>query len=194
MIKNRGQKAQGTPTKLTAVIGDITKESSINGMQAIVNAANRTLLGGGGVDGAIHKAAGPRLYGECLMLGGCRTGDAKMTDAYRIPCEKIIHTVGPIYYDGKNKEPEQLASCYKKSLTVAKQAGLKTVAFPSVSTGIFGYPVEEAADIAVKTVADYTKKNPGSFSEIRWVLFDDTTFTAYDQAIKEYAGQPEIEA
>lgn len=187
MTKNKEQKHIKEPTKITAVIGDITKESSINGIQAIVNAANKTLLGGGGVDGAIHKAAGPRLYGECLMLGGCKTGEAKMTDAYRIPCEKIIHTVGPIYYDGKSNEPEQLASCYRKTLAIAKRAGLKTVAFPSISTGIFGYPASEAANIAVKTVTDYTKKNPGDFSEIRWVLFDDKTFMVYDDAIKTYA-------
>lgn len=165
---------------IKAVRGDITK---INDVDAIVNAANRTLLGGGGVDGAIHRAAGRKLLEECRTLNGCDTGDAKLTGAYDLPCSHVIHTVGPVWHGGDHGEAELLASCYRRSLQVAAEHGIRRIAFPSISTGVYHYPVKEAAKIAVGTVAEFLEEHPDAFDVVEWVLFDDNTMQVYEQAI-----------
>lgn len=171
---------QISTVKFIAVCGDITKN---HGVEAIVNAANNSLLGGGGVDGAIHRAAGKGLFVECLKLHGCPTGQAKITGAYQLPCKYIIHTPGPRWRGGKKKEHELLASCYYSSLQVALKNNIRSIAFPSISTGIYYFPLKEAADIAVGTAKVFTVNNPNSFDLIKWVLFDDTTYRAYASAI-----------
>ena len=165
---------------IKAVRGDITK---INDVDAIVNAANRTLLGGGGVDGAIHRAAGRKLLEECRTLNGCDTGDAKLTGAYELPCSHVIHTVGPVWHGGNHGEAELLASCYRRSLQVAAEHGIRRIAFPSISTGVYHYPVNEAARIAVGTVLEFIAEHPDVFDVVEWVLFDDNTMQVYEQAI-----------
>ncbi|MCI7097560.1 MAG: O-acetyl-ADP-ribose deacetylase [Lachnospiraceae bacterium] len=167
-------------TETKTVLGDITR---INSVEAIVNAANNSLLGGGGVDGAIHRAAGPKLLEECRTLNGCRTGEAKITGAYNLPCRYVIHTVGPVWCGGNYREEELLHSCYTSSLRLAAENGIRTIAFPSISTGVFSYPVQKAAQTAVKAVREYVKENPEAFDEILWVLFDEKTKKVYDEAI-----------
>jgi O-acetyl-ADP-ribose deacetylase (regulator of RNase III) len=170
--------------KLELLEGDITDQDT----DAIVNAANRSLLGGGGVDGAIHRAAGPQLLAECRTLGGCQTGDAKITKGYRLRAKYVIHTVGPIYYSDGKKAPELLASCYRRSLELASENKLKSVAFPSISTGAYGYPLEEAAPIALRTVMDYLKSHP-DIQWVRFVLFGKEAYQAYEKALKELLGK-----
>lgn len=162
-------------TKIKLMIGDITKVST----DAIVNAANRTLLGGGGVDGAIHSAAGPELLVECRGLGGCETGQAKITSGYKLLARYIIHTVGPIWHGGKSKEEGLLASCYRNCLDLAKKYSLKTIAFPSISTGAYRFPIEKAAAIALKTVKTFLEENPNIFEKVIFVLFSDQDFEIY---------------
>lgn len=160
--------------------GDITEQDT----EAIVNAANRTLLGGGGVDGAIHRAAGPQLLSECRTLGGCETGDAKITRGYKLKARHVIHTVGPVYHSAGKKAPELLARCYRRSLEVASANNLKSIAFPSISTGAYGYPLWEAAPIALKTVADYLNSQEG-IQTVRFVLFGQEAYEAYEEALKD---------
>ena len=164
--------------RLQTVLGDITKQS----VDAIVNAANCSLLGGGGVDGAIHRAAGPELLAECRTLHGCETGRAKITKGYKLPAKHIIHTPGPVWHGGNNGEAELLASCYRSCLTLASENGCKTVDFPSISTGVYHFPLDKAAAIASKTIKEYLDAHP-EIERVRMVCFDERTKAAYDSAI-----------
>lgn len=161
--------------QIEAVQGDITKLA----VDAIVNAANSSLLGGGGVDGAIHRAAGPELLAECRLLGGCQTGDAKATAGYRLPARWVIHAVGPVWRGGNEGEPELLASCYRRSLEVADELGASSVAFPAISTGVYGYPHEAAARIAVETA----RSAPTAVERVLLVAFDAATFHLYEDLL-----------
>ena len=175
-----GKKAKAAETVLRMAKGDITKISDVD---AIVNAANTSLLGGGGVDGAIHCAAGPKLLEECKTLHGCRTGEAKLTGAYNLPCQYVIHTVGPVWKGGNHGEAELLAGCYRNSLQIAVEHQIRKVAFPSIATGVYGYPMEEAARIAVRTVNQFVEDNPGKLDLIEWILFDDQTYAVYEKTL-----------
>ncbi|MCX7797424.1 MAG: O-acetyl-ADP-ribose deacetylase [Melioribacter sp.] len=162
--------------RIEIVKGDITKLQ----VDAIVNAANSTLLGGGGVDGAIHRAAGPQLLEECKKLGGCPTGEAKITKGYNLPAKYVIHTVGPVWNGGNNNEDELLSNCYKNSLKLAIENKIKTIAFPSISTGAYRFPVERASRIAFKTVTEFLS-NHSEIEKVIFCCFDEKTFEIYKQ-------------
>ena len=165
--------------RITVVQGDITAMK----VDAIVNAANESLLGGGGVDGAIHRAAGPELLKECRTLQGCKTGQAKIARGYNLKARFVILTVGPIYEDGLQGEPELLASCYRESLKLAVANGIKTIAFPAISCGAYGYPLQEACAISVREIRDFLARDQ-SIERVFLVCFDSATFNAYQQALK----------
>ena len=167
---------------MTAIQADITTLK----VDAIVNAANSSLLGGGGVDGAIHRAAGPELLQECRLLGGCKTGEAKITQGYRLPARFVIHAVGPVWHGGSNGEAELLASCYRRSLTLAAERGLHTIAFPAISTGIYGYPKEAAARVAVAAVRA-SAKDVSSIQEVIFCCFSASDHQLYTELIEKVA-------
>jgi len=177
--------AQIDGTTVSLVRGDITREET----DAIVNAANPALSGGGGVDGAIHKAGGPSIMEECRRIGGCPTGKAVITTGGALKAKFVIHTVGPIYRDGRHGEAELLSSAYSSSLALALEKGLGTVSFPSISTGAYGYPIEEAARTAVSAVIDFIKENKG-LTLIRFVLFSDRDLAAYASALEKALQHP----
>lgn len=162
-------------TKIELIKGDITCLK----IDAIVNAANKTLLGGGGVDGAIHRAAGPELLEECKMLCGCETGHAKITKGYKLPARYVIHTAGPVWHGGRNREAELLSDCYRNSLGLAKEYRLKTIAFPSISTGVYRFPIEKACPVAMETVKEFLEKNPDVFEKVIFVLFSENDLAIY---------------
>ena len=170
-------------SSLELVQGDITSQET----EAIVNAANERLAPGGGVAGAIHRAAGPGLWGECKRLGGCRTGEAKITSGYRLSARYVIHTVGPIY-SGSPTDPELLEACYLNSLKLALDKGIDTISFPAISTGAFGYPMREAAEIALETTIDFLKRYDG-LSVVRFVLFSADALRVYEDALNEVASK-----
>lgn len=169
--------------KFEIITGDITKNHNV---QAIVNAANCSLLGGGGVDGAIHRAAGPQLLAECRTLHGCDTGEAKITRAYNLPCDYVIHTVGPVWHGGNHGEPELLSNCYDNSLQVAKENKIRSIAFPAISTGVYGYPLREAAKVAIKAVIDVLEKDSDSFDRIVFMMFSERDREVYEAVRDEY--------
>lgn len=164
--------------KIKLIKGDITKLK----VDAIVNAANNSLLGGGGVDGAIHRAAGPGLLKECIKLKGCLTGEAKITSGYNLPAKFIIHTVGPVWRGGNNKEEELLASCYRSSLWIAENSKLKTIAFPNISTGVYNFPKKLAAEVAVNNVKEFLK-NSKKIKKVLFVCFDEDNYQIYKELL-----------
>ncbi len=169
-------------SKLELVEGDITKQDT----HAIVNAANTSLLGGGGVDGAIHRAGGPAILEECKRLGGCPTGEARITTGGKLKARWVIHTVGPVYRDGTHREPELLAAAYENSLALASERGINSLAFPSISTGAYGYPIEDAARIALSTTMGYLRTHP-EIALVRFVLFGPDTFRTYEAVLTSLA-------
>lgn len=170
-----------TATEWCVTTGDITKFD----VDVIVNAANSSLLGGGGVDGAIHRAAGPDLVHECRILGGCKTGMAKITKGYRLKARHIIHTVGPVWRGGNFGEPELLASCYRSAIELARKHALRSIAFPAISTGIYGFPMKKAAAVASATVAQEIRSTPHSFDEIIFVCFDEQATAIFQKAVSD---------
>lgn len=166
--------------KIEIIQGDITKQT----VDAIVNAANCSLLGGGGVDGAIHRAAGPELLAECRTLGGCKTGEAKITKGYKLPARFVIHTPGPVWHGGNNGEADKLRSCYRNCLVLASDNGCKTVDFPSISTGVYHFPLEKASEIAIKTISEYLFEHP-EIERVRMVCFDEHTKGFYEKALEK---------
>src|SRR5438034_3983462 len=166
--------------RILLVGGDITKQT----VDAIVNAANTTLLGGGGVDGAIHRAAGPELLEECRKLGGCPTGQARITKGYKLPAKWVIHTVGPVWRDGRHGEDELLAGCYRNSLALAEQNRVRSIAFPSISTGAYGFPLERAARIAVTEIQKFLERN-SSIERVVLVCFGEKAFNIHREALAE---------
>ena len=166
--------------KIEIIQGDITKQA----VDAIVNAANCSLLGGGEVDGAIHRAAGPQLLAECRTLNGCRTGEAKITKGYNLPAKFVIHTPGPVWHGGNKNEPALLASCYRSCLELASENGCKTVDFPSISTGVYHFPLEKASEIAIKSIAEYLFEHP-EIERVRMVCFDERTKKYYEEALEK---------
>jgi O-acetyl-ADP-ribose deacetylase (regulator of RNase III) len=168
------------PSTLELVEGDITRQDT----EAVVNAANKYLRPGGGVDGAIHRAGGPAIEAACRGLGGCPTGEARLTTGGNLTARYVIHTVGPVYQDGRHQEPELLASCYRESLKLASAHGIKSLAFPSISTGVYGYPMEDAAQVALKTVSDYLACHP-EIQRVRFVLFGKAAYEVYAKALRQ---------
>ena len=166
-------------TALEVVTADITTLD----VDAIVNAANTSLLGGGGVDGAIHRAAGPELIAECRSVGGCPTGEARITGGYNLPAEYVIHTVGPVWQDGHSNEPDLLASAYRNSLKLAAENGVRSIAFPAISTGVYGFPADRAAEIAVATVAETVGATPDAFDRVVFCCFSETSAAHHRTAL-----------
>ncbi|MGH6916901.1 MAG: O-acetyl-ADP-ribose deacetylase [Geminicoccaceae bacterium] len=166
--------------RMTVVQGDITKQK----VDAIVNAANEALRGGGGVDGAIHRAAGPELLEACIRIGGCPTGEARITKGYKLPARYVIHTVGPVWHGGDRGEPENLAACYQSALRLARENGARTVAFPGISTGVYGYPLEDATRVAMTTVRACLKDMP-TIEEVRFVTFGDQATRTAERVLAE---------